>query len=118
LRAATRAELEQIASRPSSQQRLAQRSQLVLALDEAGDAVHAVTDAFAVTAATVRKWARRIAEHGTEGLRDRHRSGCPRLYDEQAVQDLLATATSKPPVPTPAGVMPASPRRWALSTGA
>ena len=96
---ATRAELEKIAARPSNQQRLAQRARLVLALDEADGAVRAVAKAFAVTAATVRKWARRVAEHGIAGLRDRDRSGRPCCYQDEVVRDLLTLATSTPPKP-------------------
>ncbi|WP_432537732.1 IS630 family transposase [Kineococcus arenarius] len=98
---ATRTALTKIAQRPTSQQRHADRARWVLALDERSDEsrsqVRAVAARFGISPTTVRKWANRVAEHGTDGLADAARSGRPRLYDDTAVRDLLTLATEEHP---------------------
>ncbi|WP_432563073.1 helix-turn-helix domain-containing protein [Kineococcus sp. SYSU DK003] len=96
--------MTKIARRPTSQ-RHADRARWVLALDasideghgESRSQVRAVAARFGISPTTVRKWARRVAELGTDGLADAARSGRPRLYDDTAVRDLLTLATEEHP---------------------
>jgi transposase len=94
---ATRTALTKIAHRPTSQQRHADRARWVLALDTADGDVRATATDFSISPTTVRKWARRVGEHGAQGLHDAARSGRPRLYDDTAVRDLLTLATEEHP---------------------
>ncbi|MEZ0166553.1 helix-turn-helix domain-containing protein [Kineococcus sp. LSe6-4] len=94
---APRTALTQVAERPTSQQRHADRAHWVLALEAAGGDVRAVATGFGISPTTVRKWARRVGEHGPDGRRDAPRSGRPRLYDDTAVRDLLTLATEARP---------------------
>lgn len=94
---ATQTALAKIANRPTSQQRHADRARWVLALDAAAGDVRAVATGFGISPTTVRKWARRVGEHGIDGLHDAARSGRPRMYDDTAVRDLLTLATQEHP---------------------
>ncbi|WP_328295906.1 IS630 family transposase [Kineococcus sp. NBC_00420] len=96
---ATRAALTKIATGPTSQQRHADRARWVLALHDSGGEVRTVADTFTVSPTTVRKWTRRVAAAGVDGLQDAERSGRPLLYDDTAVRDLITLATSQPPSP-------------------
>ena len=96
---ATRAALTKIATAPTSQQRHADRARWVLALHDSDGEVRHVADLFGISPTTVRKWARRVADGGLDGLQDAARSGRPLLYDDDTVRDLLTLITSEPPEP-------------------
>lgn len=96
---ATHARLRQIATRPTSPQRLAQRARLVLAVLVEGIGVRETALRHQVSPNTVRKWTIRFQDDGIDGLNDAPRSGRPRSYDDDAVRDLCTLATSTPPAP-------------------
>lgn len=93
-------QLRYIADHGGVAQRHAFRARLVVAV-RAGGSIRAVAAAHHTTRATVGKWVTRVAEAGTEGLLDAARPGRPRLYDDDAVRDLLVLITLKPPRPRP-----------------
>lgn len=84
------------ASRPKSSQRLALRSNIVLACAEG---IHntEVAQRLGVTPTTVGKWRERFRTHRLEGLSDEHRPGPPRtLSDEQVHEVITRTLETKP----------------------
>ncbi len=90
-------QLQYVAAHPGVAQRHALRARLVLAAGQ--DSLRAVAAAHGTTRNTVRKWVRRVAAEGLEGLLDAPRSGRPVLYPDDAVLDLVSLATSKRPGP-------------------
>jgi len=91
-----RAKLTGWARRPTSAQRLALRSRIVLAA--AGGRGNATIAAdLGVTRPTVRKWRDRFARHRLEGLADEPRPGPPRtITDEQVETAVTRTLEAKP----------------------
>ncbi len=90
-------QLQHIAAHPGVAQRHAFRARLVLAA--AAKSLRAVAAAHGTTRNTVRKWVRRVAAEGIQGLLDAPRSGRPVLYPDAAVRDLVSLATSQRPGP-------------------
>ena len=82
--------------RPTSAQRLALRSRIVLAAaDGCGNA--AIAAELGVTVPTVRKWRDRFADRRLEGLADEPRPGPPRtITDEQVEAAVTRTLEAKP----------------------
>ncbi|WP_432536657.1 IS630 family transposase [Kineococcus arenarius] len=93
----TEQQLQYVAAHPGVAQRHAFRARLVLAA--AATSLRAVAAAHGTTRNTVRKWVRRVAAEGIEGLLDAPRSGRPVLYPDEAVRDLVTLATSQRPGP-------------------
>ncbi len=87
--------LEAIVRLPKSQQRLALRARIALAV-ASGMAIRAVARACACRPTTVRKWCRRIHERGLEGLKDQKRSGRPRRITPQERCSVISAACSLP----------------------
>lgn len=82
--------------RPSTQQRLAIRSRIVLAA-AGGRSNAAIALDLRVTLPTVRKWRSRFAANRLDGLTDEPRPGTPRSITDAAVEVALArTLESKP----------------------
>lgn len=84
------------ARRPTSAQRLALRSRIVLAAAE-GRSNAAIAADLGVTRPTVRKWRDRFAERRLHGLADEPRPGPPRtITDEQVEEAVTRTLEAKP----------------------
>jgi transposase len=81
-----------------TEQRLAFRAQIILALDE-GLSNAAVAERLATRPGTVSKWRVCFARQGLAGLADAPRSGKPRRYAADTEQRILAALDA----PTPAG---------------
>jgi transposase len=96
-----RAQLEGWISSPTSQQRVVQRSRIVLAAAD-GQANHAIAKQVGVSRPTVLLWRDRFAKEGPGGLlRDRPRgSGKPALPKEKVQAVIEATLSTKPPAAT------------------
>ncbi len=90
-------QLQYVAAHPGVVQRHAFRARLVLAA--AAKSLRAVAAVHGTTRNTVRKWVRRVAAEGIEGLLDAPRSGRPVSYPDNAARDLVTLATSKRPGP-------------------
>lgn len=91
-----RDKLDGWARRPTSQQRLATRSQIVLAA-AAGQSNTAIAANLRITLPTVRKWRTRFAVDRLDGLTDEPRPGTPRtVTDTQVEQALARTLEAKP----------------------
>src|SRR5437762_5009834 len=91
-----RAKLADWARRPTSAQRLAVRSRIVLAAAE-GRGNAAIAADLRVTLPTVRKWRDRFADRRLEGLADEPRPGPPRtITDEQVQAAVTRTLEAKP----------------------
>src|SRR3954467_2218566 len=94
------AKLHSWANRPTSAQRLALRSRIVLACAE-GLNNQAVARRLRITPQTVGKWRGRFLEDRLEGLTDEPRPGAPRsLTDAQVEEVITRTLESKPPAAT------------------
>jgi len=79
-----------------TEQRLAFRAQIILALGE-GLSNKAVAAQLATRAATVSKWRGRFVEHGLAGVADAPRSGKPRHYDTSHERRIIAALDAPPP---------------------
>jgi transposase len=91
-----RVKLRSWANRPTSAQRLALRSRIVLACAE-GLANTEVARRLRITPQTVGKWRGRFLEDRLEGLTDEPRPGAPRsLTDAQVEEVITRTLESKP----------------------
>jgi transposase len=96
LTADERAKLDAWVLRPTTQQRLAVRSRIVLAAAD-GRSNAAIAADLRVTLPTVRKWRNRFAESRLDGLTDDPRPGVPRtITDTQVEQALARTLETKP----------------------
>lgn len=87
--------LERIIRLPTSAQRDVQRAQIIL-LAGAGKRLRAVARAIRCTRPTVRKWVRRFAARGIEGLGDAARTGRPRSITPEERCHVVATACRPP----------------------
>jgi transposase len=96
LMADERALLESWVRAPSSEQRLAERAEIVL-LAAAGRASRAIARELGITHRTVSKWRVRFAHDRIAGLGDAPRSGKPKTYDAAADQRILALLERPPP---------------------
>ena len=91
-----RERLERWSRRPSSAQALAQRSRIVLLAAE-GLGNTQIAARLELDIATVRKWRKRFALAGVEGLLDEPRPGRPRtISDEHVEQVIVKTLESTP----------------------
>ena len=91
-----RSKLAAWARRPTSAQRLALRSRIVLAAAE-GHANAAIAAGLGITVPTVRKWRERFAQRRLEGLADEPRPGPPRtITDEQVEAAVTRTLEATP----------------------
>jgi transposase len=79
-----------------TEQRLAFRAQIILAVDE-GLSNQAVAERLATRPATVSKWRGRFAQHGLAGVADAPRSGKPRHYDAGHERRIIAALDAPPP---------------------
>src|ERR1051325_10969035 len=74
--------------RPTSAQRLALRSRIVLACAE-GRSNTEVAAALKITLPTVGKWRKRFLEDRLDGLVDEPRPGAPRTLTDAAVEEVI-----------------------------
>ena len=89
--------LERWARRPNSAPSLAMRCRIVLACAD-GETSTAVAEELGLNISTVRKWRRRFAEAGLDGLHDEPRPGAPRsIADEDVERVIVTTLESSPP---------------------
>lgn len=92
---AERDELEALLRRHNLQQRYALRIRIVLAA--ADGATNAdIADALSIAPNTVCKWRKRFAEERLDGLRDRARSGRPKVFSTRVVAQAKAIACELP----------------------
>jgi transposase len=88
--------LEAWSRRPTSAQRLASRSRIVLAAAD-GRSNAAIAADLQLTLPTVRKWRRRFAAARLDGLVDEPRPGAPRSITDEAVEQAVTrTLETKP----------------------
>src|SRR5687768_6911635 len=80
-----RSKLADWARRPTSAQRLAGRSRIILAAAD-GHANAAIAADLRMTLPTVRKWRDRFAGRRLEGLADEPRPGAPRTISDEQVE--------------------------------
>jgi len=89
--------LERWARRPNSAPSLAMRCRIVLACAD-GETSTAVAEELGLNISTVRKWRRRFAEAGLDGLHDEPRPGAPRsIGDDDVERVIVTTLESSPP---------------------
>jgi transposase len=93
---ADRSVLESWVRSSTTEQRLAQRARIVLAL-AAGESNAAVGRRLGVREATVSKWRGRFVRSGVEGLHDARRAGRPPVYDATIRQRLFDQLDRPPP---------------------
>jgi transposase-like protein len=79
-----------------TEQRLAFRAQIILALNE-GLSNQAVAERLATRPATVSKWRGRFGQHGLAEVADAPRSGKPRRYDADHERRIIAALDAPPP---------------------
>ena len=79
-----------------TEQRLAFRAQIILALDE-GLSNRAVAERLATRPGTVSKWRGRFAQHDLAGVADAPRSGKPRHYDADHERRIIAALDAPQP---------------------
>ena len=91
-----RATLQSWLTAGKTEQRLAFRAQIILALDE-GLSNQAVAERLATRPATVSKWRGRFAQHGLAGVADAPRSGKPQHYDADHERRIIAALDAPPP---------------------
>lgn len=91
-----RQKLRTWANRPTSAQRLALRSRIVLACAE-GLSNLQVAQQLRLTSATVGKWRLRFLNHRLEGLADEPRPGAPRTVSDAQVEDVVTRTLETQP---------------------
>lgn len=91
-----RQKLHTWASRPTSSQRLALRSRIVLACAEGLDN-KAVAARLRVNVVTVGKWRQRFLENRLEGLTDEPRPGAPRTITDAMVEQVVTKTLEEKP---------------------
>jgi transposase len=92
--------LQTWARRPTSAQRLALRSRIVLACAQGHSNTQVARD-LQITSATVGKWRSRFLENRLEGLIDEPRPGAPRIITDAQVEEVITrTLESKPKAAT------------------
>ena len=90
-----RLELERIVRAVSSEVRMVERAQIVLAAAEGLKGVE-IAERVGCSEPTVVKWRGRYAERGIEGLRDAPRSGAPLTHGPETRALLIAKACTRP----------------------
>jgi transposase len=88
--------LERWLRRRKSSQALAQRARIVLAAGE-GLSNTEIAARERVVVDTVRKWRRRFADRGLDGLLDEPRVGAPRKIDDATVERVIVTTLEERP---------------------
>src|SRR4051794_23491087 len=96
LAAVEREQLERWARRRSSAQALALRSRIVLAAAEGLNNTE-IAVRLDIDVATARKWRRRFAEFGLDGLTDEPRPGRPRLISDEQVEAVIVKTLEATP---------------------
>lgn len=92
----TEKELEKIARSPSQEQRMVLRAKIILeCLSTSSNKEIAAKMGLSIQ--TISKWRNRFIEDGIEGLKDEHRSGRNRKYDDKSLAILLKTMDTEPP---------------------
>src|SRR5215210_6419347 len=94
-----RAALEQWARRPTTAQRLAVRSRLVLACAD-GLTNRAVGERLGVSSNSVCKWRERFRVRRLPGLTDEPRPGAPRKATDDRIVDVITRTLEGPPAAT------------------
>ena len=92
-----RSALERWARRPTSAQRLASRSRIVLAAAE-GLSNTEIAERLGVSDATARKWRTRFVAQRLDGLHDEPRPGRPRTVTDDEVEAILVKTLETKPV--------------------
>jgi transposase len=96
LQAADREKLEMRARRPTTAQRVAIRSKIILRAAES-QSNQEIARALGITGATVGQWRERFRVSGMEGLSDEPRPGAPRkITDSQVEEAVTRTLESTP----------------------
>jgi len=90
-----RGELEGLVRRPTTAQRAVERALIVMLAAE-GLGQGTIASRLGLRRNTVRKWIRRFAQRGLEGLADRERPGRPRRISAEARCLVIATACQEP----------------------
>jgi transposase len=96
LEAAEREQLQRWACRPKTEQRLAQRSRIVLGCADGLDNDE-VAAALGVHAKTVGKWRRRFLQRRLDGLSDDPRPGVPRTVLDDKVEEIVRRTLEETP---------------------
>jgi len=91
-----RLELERLARRPKTQQRLAVRAKIVLACAEGSSNIE-VADELGISRFTVGKWRSRFVQRRLEGLVDEPRPGTPRTIKDAEVERVITTTLESKP---------------------
>jgi transposase len=81
----------------TSEQRLAERAQMILWASQGQNTIQ-IADSLRTRPARVSKWRQRFAQHRLEGLQDGPRSGRPRRYDSSSEKRLLKQLDQPPPL--------------------
>jgi len=97
-----RARLEALLRRGKTEQRVATRAKIILAL-AAGGTLRGTADEVGVSAAIVTKWKNRFLDLGVDGLADDERPGRPRTVTDAHVHALVAKTLEE---------MPSGASRW------
>ena len=79
----------------SEEARLVERAKIIF-LASQGDAVPQIAEAVGINEKTVRKWLKRFAEQGVQGLTDAPRPGAPSRYTPEVKAHLIALALTHP----------------------
>ncbi|MFI6059211.1 helix-turn-helix domain-containing protein [Streptomyces sp. NPDC051286] len=87
--------LERASASAKAHVRQVLRARIVLAAAD-GLANAEIARDLGIAVNTVRKWRRRFAEHGAEGLKGAERPGRPKVYDDKVRVAIAAAATSAP----------------------
>src|SRR5512135_114040 len=95
LTAAERRALEQLAHSRTTQARLVERAQILLAIAD-GRRPSQIAKQLGVSRPTVYTWIHRFHEQGLHGLEDRPRSGRPHTYTAEQRAEVIAAALTDP----------------------
>jgi transposase len=79
----------------SEEARLVERARIIRLASE-GQRVPKIAEAVGLDEKTVRKWLKRFAEHGVDGLEDAPRSGAPSRSTPEVKAQIIAAALSNP----------------------
>ena len=90
--------LQRTVSRPTTERRILERAQVVLAIAQ-GATVSDAARATGLTRLTARKWRDRFLAQGLDGLSDAPRSGQPRKLKPEVVAEIVRTTQTEAPPP-------------------
>ncbi len=79
----------------SEEARLVERARIIRLASE-GQRVPKIAEAVGLNEKTVRKWLKRFAEYGLDGLEDAPRSGAPSRYTPEVKAQIIALALTNP----------------------